>query len=78
MTDRDCTESLCQVNGIYILKSGSDFRQFSKLTLDFRENPIAVEIESVDVTKEIEQDEKLSNSLEAFTGRKTKYFIIQV
>ena len=36
-----------------------------------------LEIESFDVTKEIEQDEKLSNTLEAFTGRKTKYFTIK-
>ena len=28
---------LLQVNGTYILKSGTDFRQFSLLTLDFRE-----------------------------------------
>ena len=26
-----------QVNGTYILKSGTDFRQFSLVTLDFRE-----------------------------------------
>jgi hypothetical protein len=28
---------LLKVNGTYILKSGTDFRQFSLLTLDFRE-----------------------------------------
>jgi hypothetical protein len=40
------------VNGTIILKSGTDFRQFSVVTLDFRQNPVAVEVEPVNVTKE--------------------------
>jgi hypothetical protein len=40
-----------QVNGTIILKSGTDFRQFSLVTLDFRQNPVGVEVEPVTVTK---------------------------
>ena len=53
---------------MYILKSGSDFRQFSKINLDFRETPVAVEIECVEVTKEIEQDEELVKKLAEYSG----------
>ena len=56
------------MNGTYILKSGTDFRQFSKVTLDFRENPVNVEIEAVDVTKCYEPDGELENILEKYTG----------
>ena len=55
---------------MYILKSGSDFRQFSKINLDFRETPVAVEIECVEVTKEIEQDEELVKKLAEYSGNK--------
>ena len=58
-----------QVNGIYIVKSGSDFRQFSTISLDFRESPVSVEIECVDVTKEVEPDAELEKCLEEFTGK---------
>ena len=57
------------MNGIYILKSGSDFRQFSTISLDFRESPVGVEIDCVDVTKEVEPDAELEKCLEEFTGR---------
>jgi len=56
-----------KVNGTYILKSGTDFRQFSVLTLDFRENPVEVEIEAVNVTKELEPDEELNTILEKYS-----------
>ena len=60
----------CQVNGIYIVKSGSDFRQFSTISLDFRESPVAVEVECVEVNKEFEPDSDLAKCLEEFSGRK--------
>ena len=57
------------MNGTYILKSGTDFRQFSKVTLDFKENPVNVEIEEVNVTKSFEPDVELDSILEKYTGR---------
>jgi len=57
-----------KVNGTYILKSGTDFRQFSKVTLDFKENPVNVEIEEVNVTKSFEPDVELDSILEKYTG----------
>ena len=57
-----------KVNGTYILKSGSDFRQFSTISLDFRESPVVVEIDCVEVDKEQEADTELAKCLEQFTG----------
>ena len=57
-----------QVNGTTILKSGSDFRQFSKVVIDFREDPIDVEIDAIDVSKEFEPDVELSKCLAEFSG----------
>jgi hypothetical protein len=39
------TLSRNQVNGTWILKSGTDFRQFSLVELDFSEDPVEITIE---------------------------------
>ena len=50
------------------MKSGSDFRQFSKVVIDFREDPIEVETDPIDVSKEFEPDADLNKCLEEFSG----------
>ena len=50
------------------MKSGTDFRQFSTITLDFSQEKLQVDIESVDVTSEYEPDNELSTLLEKYTG----------
>ena len=56
-----------------MLKSGTDFRQFSKVTLDFGEKPVSVEIEAVDVTKSYEPDLELESILEKYTGKYVQF-----
>lgn len=57
-----------KVNGTIILKSGTDFRQFSVVTLDFRQSPVVgVEVEAVSVTKEFQPDQELDLILEEYT-----------
>ena len=57
-----------RVNGKFILKSGTDFRQFSKITLDFRQAPLQVDIEAVNVTREYEADSDLEAVLSQYSG----------
>ena len=58
------------MNGKYILKSGTDFRQFSVITVNFAsEGKPQVEIEAVEVTAEkFEPDNELATMLEKYTG----------
>lgn len=59
-----------KVNGTYILKSGTDFRNFSVVTLDFSgENGLQVDIASVDVTKEFEPDPELASLLDKYKDK---------
>ena len=60
-----------QVKGTYVLKSGTDFRQFSVVTVDFSTlatRPV-VEIDSVEVTKDFEPDNELATALEKYTEK---------
>lgn len=54
-----------------MLKSGTDFRQFSVITVDFStlETRPVVEIDSVDVTKDFEPDNELESLLEKYTDK---------
>ena len=64
-----CIDFLFQVNGVHIVKSGSNFKQFSKVTLDFKDLS-AVEIESIDVAADASEDEEILKIIEEYKGRK--------
>ncbi|GFY40213.1 hypothetical protein TNIN_453771 [Trichonephila inaurata madagascariensis] len=55
-----------KVNGKYIIKSGTDFREFSKITLDFSLNPVQVDIEKIEVTSKFSEDEELKEQLSVY------------
>ena len=57
-----------KVNGKFILKSGTDFRHFSKITLDFLHDPVQVDIEAVNVTRKYEADSDLEAVLSQYSG----------
>lgn len=71
-----------QVNGKYIIKSGTDFRQFSKITINFdkpgsNDNP-EVMIEEINVTSQIQEDPKLKEKLEKYTSKSQQISIVYV
>ncbi|UYV70694.1 hypothetical protein LAZ67_8000291 [Cordylochernes scorpioides] len=56
-----------KVNDKLIVKSGTDFRQFSRITLDFsRGTEVGVEVEAIDVTSEYAEDPTLAQQLEQY------------
>lgn len=61
-----------QINGKYIIKSGTDFKQFSKITVNFdRAGPGAtpdVSIEEINVTSSYAEDGKLKEKLEKYAS----------
>uniref|UniRef100_A0A1A9X3Q6 5'-Nucleotidase C-terminal domain-containing protein n=1 Tax=Glossina brevipalpis TaxID=37001 RepID=A0A1A9X3Q6_9MUSC len=59
-----------EVNGIKIIKSGTDFRQFSKITLIPKRNDkgkFPVDVEAIDVTSKFEEDLELKNELAKYS-----------
>lgn len=60
-----------EVKGTYVLKSGTDFRQFSVITVDFSTlatRPV-VEIDSVEVTQDFEPDNELDSALKKYSEK---------
>lgn len=60
---------ITQIDGRYLIKSGTDFRQFSKITLTFTGKNIDVDIEEINVTSKFPEDEALKLELEKFSGK---------
>ena len=61
---------LFQVNGKYVVKSGTDFRQMSQITLTFNENnnSVDVEIEEVSITSDLEEDPEVKAIVTEYMG----------
>ena len=60
-----------EVNGKYVIKSGTDFRQFSKITVNFDKpnGTPEVTIEEVNVTSAFAEDPKLKEKLDKYTSK---------
>lgn len=60
------------INGKYVIKSGTDFRQLSKITINFDKSGNTspeVAIEEVNVTSQFPEDPKLKDKLEKYTSK---------
>jgi 5'-nucleotidase len=58
-----------QVNGKYIIKSGTDFRHFSKITLNFDKVSVDVNVEEITVTSAFPEDPTLKQLLDKYTSK---------
>jgi len=60
---------ISQVNGKYIVKSGTDFRNFGKIVLTFDERgKISVDVEKVDVVSSIPEDAYIKDIVSQYMG----------
>lgn len=59
-----------QVNNKYIIKSGTDFRQFSKITINFEKMNCTpdIQVEEINVTSQFPEDIKLKEKLDQYTS----------
>ncbi|XP_023711596.1 mannosylglucosyl-3-phosphoglycerate phosphatase isoform X2 [Cryptotermes secundus] len=57
-----------QVNGKYIIKSGTDFRHFSKIILNFDKTSVDVNVEEISVTSAFPEDPILKQLLEKYAS----------
>lgn len=60
-----------EINGTIILKSGTDFRQFGKVTIDKNRNAdgkIGVMVEVIDVTSKFKEDEEIKEEMKKYSS----------
>ncbi|XP_053205189.1 trifunctional nucleotide phosphoesterase protein YfkN-like [Panonychus citri] len=62
-------DHVCQsmkVNDVFIIKSGTDFKNFSTINLNFNLDSVQLNHQLIDVTSKFTQDEQLKGQLECF------------
>lgn len=64
----DHVYEIVKVDNLNIVKSGTDFRQFSKITLTKHSNELDVNIEKVDVTSSFAEDAELKAELNRYSS----------
>jgi len=65
------------VNGKYIVKSGTDFRSFGKITLTFDESrKLAVAIEKIDIFSSIEEDSHIKDVVSKYMGMSALFSLL--
>ncbi|XP_069676582.1 mannosylglucosyl-3-phosphoglycerate phosphatase isoform X2 [Periplaneta americana] len=57
-----------QINGKYVIKSGTDFRNFSKITLNFDKASVDVSVEEIAITSQYAEDPTLKQLLEKYAS----------
>lgn len=57
-----------EINGRHIIKSGTDFREFSKITINLDEPNTSIEINRIEITKDIEEDVVMKEILDSYLG----------
>lgn len=63
----DHVYEIVKVNNLNIIKSGTDFRQFSKITLTKTEQQLDVQIDKIDVTASFAEDAELKAELNHYS-----------
>ncbi|XP_035221004.1 trifunctional nucleotide phosphoesterase protein YfkN-like isoform X2 [Stegodyphus dumicola] len=64
----DHVYEVTKINGKCIIKSGTDFQHFSKITLSFNSKSVDVAVEKQAVTRQFEPDPALDNELLKYKG----------
>jgi len=57
-----------EINGRHIIKSGTDFREFSKITINLDEPNNPIEVKRIEITKDIEEDVAMKEILDSYLG----------
>jgi len=70
---------LSQVNGKYIVKSGTDFRSFGKLTLTFAaRGRFSVDVERIDIVSSLEEDSYIKDVVCKYMGNVLTFSIVKL
>lgn len=56
------------INGRHIIKSGTDFRELSKVTVNLDEPNNPVDVKRIEITKEIEEDTVMKEIVDSYSG----------
>lgn len=76
-----CFLSSFKINGVQVLKSGTDFREFSLITVSFNSNnTFSLNIQKIEITSDIPEDPEVKATVDKFVGESctTMFFLFLI
>ena len=60
---------LFKINGVQVIKSGTDFREFSCITVNFNtDNSFTVDVQRIEITRDIPEDPEVKSTVDKYVG----------
>ena len=61
--------SLFKINGVQVTKSGTDFREFSCITVNFNaDNSFTLDVQRIEITSDIPEDPEVKSTVDKYVG----------
>ena len=77
-----------QINGVNVIKSGTDFREFSIITVTFFDNnhnssssgnnSFSIDVERVEVTSDIPEDTEVKSTVDKYVGKLITFLFLEI
>lgn len=61
--------ALFKINGVQVIKSGTDFREFSCITVSFNtDNSFTLDVQRIEITSDIPEDPEVKSTVDKYVG----------
>lgn len=58
-----------KINGVQVIKSGTDFREFSCITVNFNtDNSFTLDVQRIEITSDIPEDPEVKSTVDKYVG----------
>ena len=59
-----------KINGVQVIKSGTDFRELSCITVSFNDdNTFGLDVQRIEITSDIQEDPEVKLTVDKFVGQ---------
>lgn len=70
---------LFKINGVQVIKSGTDFREFSCITVNFnKDNSFTIDVQRIEITSNIPEDPELKSTVDKYVGEFKCFYFYQI
>ena len=69
-----------KINDVYVIKSGTDFREFSCITVNFnKDSSFTIDVQKIEITSDIPEDPEVKSTVDKYVGEfKNTNFIVYI
>ena len=67
-----------KINDVHVIKSGTDFREFSCITVNFNNNnSFTIDVQRIEITSDIPEDPQVKSTVDEYVGEIIKMLLVK-